>query len=94
LTLPWLKPRGCFLAGQPVRVLGHTSQAIQRLLNLAQIYQPFTRRMLVEAGITTGMQVLDVGCGPGDVSLLIAELVGETGSVLGIDASEDMLQVA
>jgi SAM-dependent methyltransferase len=64
------------------------------LLRLGQIYQPFTRRVLVEAGVTTGMSVLDVGCGPGEVSLLAAELVGPSGSVLGIDASADMLEVA
>jgi SAM-dependent methyltransferase len=75
-------------------VLGRTPRAIQRLLLLGQIYQPFTRRVFVEAGITTGMSVLDVGCGPGDVSLVAADLVGESGSVLGIDSSADMLQVA
>ena len=75
-------------------LLGHTPQAIQRLLLLGQIYQPFTRRMFAEAGVTTGMQVLDIGCGPGEVSLIAADLVGETGSVLGIDASADMLQMA
>jgi SAM-dependent methyltransferase len=75
-------------------VLGHTPVAIQRLLRLGQIYQPFTRRVFVEAGITTGMSVLDVGCGPGEVSLLAAELVGSTGSVLGIDASMNMLEAA
>ena len=75
-------------------LLGHSPQAIQRLLLLGQICRPFTRRLLAEAGITTGMQVLDVGCGPGDVSLIAAELVGETGHVLGVDASADMLQVA
>ena len=60
-------------------VLGHTPFAIQRLLRLGQICHPFTRSMLVEAGLTTGMRVLDIGCGPGDVSLIAAELVGETG---------------
>jgi SAM-dependent methyltransferase len=75
-------------------LLGHTPWAIQRLLRLGQIYQPFTRRVLVEAGVTTGMSVLDVGCGPGAVSLLAAELVGASGKVLGIDASADMLEVA
>lgn len=75
-------------------VLGHSPWAIQRLRLLGQIYQPFTRRMFTEAGITTGMQVLDVGCGPGDVSLIAADLVGETGRVLGIDASIDMIHAA
>jgi 2-polyprenyl-3-methyl-5-hydroxy-6-metoxy-1,4-benzoquinol methylase len=75
-------------------VLGHTPWAIQRLLRLGRIYYPFTRRVLIEAGLTTGMRVLDVGCGPGAVSLIAAELVGEAGQVLGIDASPDMLEVA
>jgi ubiquinone/menaquinone biosynthesis C-methylase UbiE len=75
-------------------LLGHTPWAIQRLLRLGQIYQPFTRSLLIEAGLTTGMRVLDIGCGPGDVSLIAAELVGETGSVLGVDASTDMLEMA
>ena len=74
--------------------LGHTPQDIQRLLLLGRIYQTFTRRAFAEAGITTGMKVLDIGCGPGEVSLIAADMVGETGSVLGVDASADMLQVA
>jgi ubiquinone/menaquinone biosynthesis C-methylase UbiE len=75
-------------------LLGHTTFAIQRLLRLGQIYQPFTRSLLIEAGLTTGMRVVDIGCGPGDVSLIAADLVGETGRVLGIDASSDMLEIA
>lgn len=75
-------------------LLGNTSFAIQRLLRLGKVYHPFTRSMLIEAGLSTGMHVLDIGCGPGDVSLVAAELVGETGRVLGIDASADPLQVA
>jgi ubiquinone/menaquinone biosynthesis C-methylase UbiE len=34
------------------------------------------------------MRILDVGCGAGDVALLAAELVGESGTVVGIDRSE------
>ena len=33
------------------------------------------------------MRILDVGCGAGDVALLAAELVGESGAVVGIDRS-------
>lgn len=75
-------------------LLGHDSRAIQRLRLLGRMYEPFTRRVFVEAGITTGMRVLDIGCGPGDVSLIAADLVGETGHVLGVDASSDVAQVA
>jgi hypothetical protein len=31
------------------------------------------------------MRVLDLGCGAGDVSMLAGELVGASGSVVGID---------
>ncbi len=75
-------------------LLGHTPAALQRLLVQGQMINPFTRRVFEEAGMTAGMKVLDVGCGPGDVSLLAAALVGETGSVLGIDSSVEALQLA
>jgi ubiquinone/menaquinone biosynthesis C-methylase UbiE len=50
-----------------------------------------TRMILTEAGIGPGMRVLDLGCGTGDVSLLVADLVGPGGSVVGIDRSPDAL---
>lgn len=75
-------------------LLGHTSAALHRLLVQGQMLNPFTRRVFEEVGMTAGMRVLDVGCGPGDVSLIAAALVGETGSVLGIDGSVEALQLA
>jgi SAM-dependent methyltransferase len=38
--------------------------------------------------------VLDVGCGGGDVSVLIADLVGPTGQVVGIDRSATAIETA
>ena len=75
-------------------VLGQAPEAIQRLLRQGQLINPFTHRVLEEAGITAGMNVLDLGCGPGDVSLLAAELVGKTGRVLGVDTNPAVLQLA
>jgi SAM-dependent methyltransferase len=40
------------------------------------------------------MRVLDLGCGAGDVSLLAAKLVGPSGSVVGIDRSQEVIAVA
>jgi ubiquinone/menaquinone biosynthesis C-methylase UbiE len=41
--------------------------------------------------IKKGMSVLDVGCGWGDMSLQVAELVGPEGRVVGIDCVEAFL---
>lgn len=39
-------------------------------------------------------RVIDIGCGCGDTAIQIAEVVGPAGSVLGIDVSQPMLEVA
>ena len=43
----------------------------------------YTARFLEDASIVRGMKVLDVGTGAGDVALLLADLVGPEGSVIG-----------
>src|SRR5687768_18557723 len=53
-----------------------------------------TERMLDEAGIGPGMRVLDIGCGPGAVSLMIARRVGSDGHVFGVDQNPQMLELA
>ena len=46
------------------------------------------------AGVAQGDTVLDVGCGRGDVSFLVARLVGERGEVLGVDRDPRALDMA
>lgn len=41
--------------------------------------------MLDRAGLYPGMSCLDVGCGPGEVMRLMAQRVGPTGRIVGID---------
>src|SRR4029077_13796338 len=53
-----------------------------------------TRAAFAEAGIGTGMSVLDVGSGAGDVALLAGDLVGRQGKVVGIDRNGAGLTVA
>jgi SAM-dependent methyltransferase len=74
--------------------LGRTDDETQRLVRQAQIYGPITRQLFVAAGITTGMNVLDLGSGAGDVSLLLADLVGPRGRVVGVDLNPDILRTA
>jgi ubiquinone/menaquinone biosynthesis C-methylase UbiE len=46
------------------------------------------------AGVMPGQQVLDVGCGTGYFARLLAQTVGSTGLVIGIDASPEMIHYA
>lgn len=61
---------------------------------MAPLPDDFTRRLLVDAGIGRGLRVLDIGCGQGDVTRLVRELVGETGEVVGVDRDAGALAAA
>jgi ubiquinone/menaquinone biosynthesis C-methylase UbiE len=74
--------------------LGRTAAETQRLIRQAQIYGPITRQFLVSAGIGAGMKVLDVGSGAGDVALLLADLVGPRGDVVGVEMNPAILETA
>ncbi|MFE7133549.1 methyltransferase domain-containing protein [Streptomyces sp. NPDC057638] len=45
-------------------------------------------------GARAGQTALDLGCGPGTDLATLAEAVGDTGSVIGIDLSEEMVERA
>jgi enediyne biosynthesis protein CalE5 len=51
-------------------------------------------RLIVDAHLLTGHTVLDLGSGTGYPALLAAQIVGPSGSVIGIDVAADMLAVA
>ena len=78
----------------PDYALGHSSRELERLIEQSRFFGQLTRNVLVEAGLSPGMRVLDVGCGPGDVSFLAASLVGPDGEVVGIDRSSAAIDVA
>jgi SAM-dependent methyltransferase len=81
-------------ASDAIYAVGHTPEEHQRLIDQAALFGPATRQLLLEAGIGPGMRVLDVGCGVGDVALLLAELVGPSGSVVGVDVDPRPLGTA
>jgi len=74
--------------------LGYSESEFRRLEFQGDLFRDLTADVLCRAGVAPGMQVLDIGCGVGDVSLLAADLVGPSGAVLGIDRSKEALDVA
>ena len=49
-------------------------------------------RILAALGLKTGMQVLDVGSGPGHLAYEIAQVIGSDGRVEGIDSAEGSVE--
>src|SRR5271170_4145183 len=70
------------------------SAAVRRLHALHGVYSPFARGVLADAGIKTGMKVADFGCGVGMTTRMLAEMVGPSGSVTGVDFSADQVEEA
>ncbi len=57
----------------------------ERLRRQGRLAENITRPLLEKIGIRSGMSCLDIGCGPGEAMRLIGEMVGETGTVIGVD---------
>ena len=75
-------------------VLGHSGRELDRLAAQARVLDPITRRFFHDAGIVPDLRVLDVGSGAGDVAFLVADLVGDTGEVVGVDRAPGALAAA
>jgi len=67
-----------------------------RIEALYRIRDAVHRRELVREalGAALGDRILDVGCGPGFYCLELSAIVGPSGSVVGVDSSPAMLQLA
>lgn len=71
--------------------LGRTQQEYARLARQSALIEPMTRRTFADAGIAAGMRILDLGSGAGDVCILLADMVGPSGSVIGLDLDPNVV---
>ena len=78
----------------PTYVLGHSDLEIERLQLQASLIDGITSRLIRECGIAPGMNVLDIGCGAGDVSMLVADAVGPSGKVVAFDREPRAIETA
>ena len=75
-------------------LLGSSDAEHERLIRQATLFAPFTERFFREAGIRSGQRVLDFGSGVGDVAMLVSNLVGPSGQVVGIERDDRSLAAA
>ena len=71
--------------------LGNTEAEHERLARQAVLFNPLTERLFKAAGIRTGSRILDLGSGAGDVALLLADIVGPTGEIVGVERHADSI---
>jgi SAM-dependent methyltransferase len=75
-------------------VLGTTDEEITRLGLQHRVWRPTVLDCWKRAGIATGHRVLDAGAGPGFATADLAEIVGPTGEVIGVERSARFLAAA
>lgn len=74
--------------------MGDTKQLAQTYTVLNDTQYDAGRFLIERLALQPGLRVLDVGCGPGNLTAYIADLVGERGEVVGLDPSAERIALA
>jgi SAM-dependent methyltransferase len=72
---------------------GDSDRAAERLALVARVFEPASRAFLVESGKPRSALALDLGCGPGHTTELVAGALGAQRCV-GLDASPAYVEAA
>jgi SAM-dependent methyltransferase len=80
-------------AARPTYTFGDTPLAIERLRMLAEAFEPVSRAFLQETVTTTPRRALDLGCGPGASTRLVAAATGAA-TTIGLDSSPAFVAAA
>src|SRR5262249_13130042 len=74
--------------------LGHSEAEQRRLQQQARELAAVSRRFFEKIGVPRGTRVVEIGCGPEGCLGLLADVVGSAGSVVGVEMSEQAVQLA
>lgn len=69
-------------------------EGARRLGIIETVMAPALHELLQQLGLRHGQRCAEIGCGPGQVTLAMAALVGPTGAAVGIDMDPVKLAVA
>jgi SAM-dependent methyltransferase len=70
------------------------NESSEAYLDLMHYLAPFRADLVQRLAAKTGERILDLGTGPGEPAMTLSEIVGETGSVVGVDLSDRMIDLA
>ncbi len=79
--------------GRTIRHWAPLYEAAGWLMSFGQI-SAIRKHSIAVAELKPGERVLDVGCGPGSLTIPASRKVGKDGKAAGIDASPEMIEVA
>src|SRR5262249_55839790 len=74
--------------------LGYRHAEQERLQRQAQELEQESRWLLDQIGLRAGARAVEIGCGPRGCLDLIAERVGATGEVIGVERSDEAVGLA
>jgi SAM-dependent methyltransferase len=75
-------------------VLGYRRAEQERLQRQAQELAPESCWLFDQIGVAAGARVVEIGCGPRGCLDLLAERVGPSGRVVGVERSQDAVNLA
>ena len=64
---------------------------LKNLKHFESMIEPIGQVLIQIAMSQAGSNVIDIGCGGGATTLKLAELIGDTGSVIGLDISKSLI---
>ncbi|KAH8658202.1 S-adenosyl-L-methionine-dependent methyltransferase [Xylariales sp. PMI_506] len=76
------------------QVIVDTKELAQGYIRVNETQRDAGSFLLDKLGVAPGQRVLDVGCGPGDLTARIADIVGKDGTVTGVDPSSERIAMA
>ncbi|BAY08644.1 class I SAM-dependent methyltransferase [Calothrix sp. NIES-2098] len=65
---------------------------LERLQTIEKVFDPASKRRILATGLTTGWRCLEVGAGAGSIMRWMAEIVGNSGSVVAVDLDTQFLR--
>lgn len=65
----------------------------ERLALQHSLIEEETRAHLQSSGLAPGMRVLELGCGTGELTFLIASIIGPNGVIIAIDVDQSQLDI-
>jgi SAM-dependent methyltransferase len=75
-------------------IISGGEQGKSRLNTLSDVLYTYTKVLLEKQGVSVGVSFLDVGCGGGNVAVMVAEMAGDKGSVTAVDFDESIIALA